>query len=107
MIKCRVHIENRHNYMDRNVFVEITLPCLPPVGSYLSLNEEHLDKLEEMVKSDLNIAIAYAPKWFYGKSFGISNPLLEDLENLGFDDAGKVSSISFRANDEFVDIELH
>lgn len=106
MIRCRVHIKNELEYMDGDVFVEVELPCLPPVGSILWLSNQERKVLERMATKHTNIARRYAPRWFYGDSHSCSNPKEENLKDLSFSDANKVTDILFSKNREFVDIEI-
>lgn len=106
MIKCRIHVQCEKDYMDKHVYVEINLPCLPPVGSVLNIGEELKENLKKMAISDIKIATKYAPKWFYNSSFSCSMPKENNLKDLSFDDAAYVSTVSFYANKDYVDIEI-
>ncbi len=106
MIKCHVHVKNELMFMDEAVFVEIHLPCLPPVGSTIELAFGLIDDLEVQAKILLQISNRYAPRWFYGKSHGCNEIKVENLEDLSFMDANIVSAIAFTANCDYVDIEI-
>lgn len=106
MIKCRIHILNEERYLDGNVFVDILLPSLPPIGSTLHIGEQLKNELENKVKSNVLIAVVYAPKWFYRVSFKSTEINEEHLSYLSFDDAVYVHEVSFRANQDFVSIVL-
>lgn len=106
MIKCRIHIKNEGGYMDTDVFVEIKLSCLPPIGSILWLTEQERKKLQKMATKNLDIAKRYAPEWFYMKSYNCENPQKENLKDLSFDDASTVTDILFSRNRKVVDIEI-
>ena len=106
MVKVRVHIAGEGLFMDKNVFVEISLPAVPRIGDSFHLIEDMIDHLEKMAKSDIDIACQYFPKWFYRCPLGekIFNGC--DLEDLSFSDAVRVSDVLFTANSEIIDIEL-
>ena len=106
MIKCRIHIFNKEEFMDQDVYIEIMLPCIPQVGNNLDLSFELLYELEKKAKKHLEIAGRYAPHWFYGKSFDCENLKDENLQDLSFDDANTVKSVGFMANCDYVNIAL-
>lgn len=93
--------------MDEEVYVNISLPFLPPVGSILHITDEMQLQLEAMAKSSLDIAQRYAPKWFYGKSRNCDEPKDENLEDLSFSDALYVTKILFKANCDIVELEIN
>jgi hypothetical protein len=106
MYKIKVHIKNDNDFLDSNVFVEIQLPAVPRKGEILYLNEEQQEILKKKVKSDLKIAVNYAPKWFYGASSGCENPKEKNLKDLDFGDAIFVNDVVFSGDSEFIQIEL-
>ncbi len=116
MLKIRVHIENENTFMDENVFVDITLPAVPRKGDTLYLTEEAQTELENKAKSNLKIAVSYAPLWFYGhsrkhlseiKEWDNDTLKPEHLKDLSFDDANCVSAVAFDANSDIVHVELN
>ena len=106
MYKIKVYINNYNQFIDSDVFVEIELPAVPRKGENLYLTEEQQEILKNKVKSDLKIAINYAPKWFYGASSGCENPKKNNLKDLDFGDAIFVDSVVFTGGSEFIQIEL-
>ena len=101
-----VHIKNGYTYIDNNVCVQIELPAVPRKGEFLYLQNDLKQVLEDKVRSDLEIARVYAPKWFYGHSYDCEEPKQENLEDISFDDAIIVDSVAFIANSEIIHIEL-
>lgn len=106
MIKCRIHIRCGGDYMDKDVFVEIKLPCLPHIGDTIFLGEKLINKLEKMATKNVKVASKYTPDWFYRDSLNIVYPSKKDLKNLSFSDANTIKDILFRSDSEFVDIEI-
>jgi hypothetical protein len=105
MIKCKVFIYSGNGFLDQHVSVEITLPSVPYVGSYLQMSDLK-DELELKAKSSPEIAQKYWPKWFSGSSKHSEKIELENLKDLSFADAMYVSSVTFKANDEYLYIEM-
>lgn len=105
MITVRVHIKSENTYLDKNVFVDITLPAIPRVGEYLHLRE-FMQVLEDLAKKDLITAGNYYPKWFYFMDNYIDPLKKKDIHNLSFADAIRVDSVAYYPNDELVYIEL-
>lgn len=101
-----VHIKNENNYIDDNVCVQIELPAVPRTGEFLYLQNDLKQVLEDKVKSNLEVAREYAPKWFYGNSYNCKELKQENLTDLSFDDAINVDSVAFNANSEIIHIEL-
>ena len=101
-----VHIKNENTYIDDNVCVQIALPAVPRKGEILYLQNDLKQVLEDKVKSNLEVAREYAPKWFYGHSYNCKKPNQENLIDLSFDDAINVDSVAFNANSEIIHIEL-
>lgn len=107
MIKCKVHIFTENTFMDDNVCVKTTLPCLPHIGDVLYIDKY---ELEQKAKRTLEIAGKYA-EWFYGESskvtqYGENSVKRKNLKDLSFSDAIFVRNVLFNADDEFVHIEL-
>ena len=101
-----VHIKNENTYIDDNVCVQIELPAVPRKGEILYLQNDLKQVLEDKVKSNLEVAREYAPKWFYGHSYNCEEPKQVNLTDLSFDDAINVDSVAFNANSEIIHIEL-
>lgn len=106
MYKIMVHIKNDNDFIDSNVFVEIELPTVPRKGEILYLNEKQQEILKNKVKSDLKIALNYAPKWFYGHSWECKKPKKKNLKDLNFNDAIYVDIVVFTGDSEIIQIEL-
>lgn len=106
MIKCKIYIFSGNDFLDEKVCVEISLPCAPFIGSYLQLGDELKTELENKAKSSVNTALKYAPKWFYFGSKNVGAITDENLKDLSFADALYVSSVTFKANQDILFIEL-
>lgn len=105
MIKCRIYISSEWEFLDDEVVQCIELPCLPHKHDILYLG--HLTrKMEDMATKNKKIAERYFPKWFYGKSYNITDFKDANMGDLGFGDANYVKDIAFYANDEAVYIVL-
>lgn len=102
-----VHIKNENTYIDDNVYVQIELPAVPRKGEILYLDNDLKQVLEDKAKSNLEVAIKYAPEWFYGHSHNCEELKQENLTDLSFDDAIYVDSVAFHANSEIIHIELN
>jgi hypothetical protein len=105
MIKCKIFISSGNGFLDENLFVEILLPGVPIVGTYLQMGGLK-DELERKAKSSFQIAKLYHPKWFYGSSKLKSEIEEIDVNDLSFEDAMYICSVTFKANDEYLYIEM-
>ncbi len=104
MIKCRVHILNDHVVFDEDVFVEIEIPYLMPIGSMLFLNEK-IEELEAKAKKSREIASRYHPEWFNGGDYDVEFKKA-NINNLSFDDAKVVTQIAYVFGKDYVSIEI-
>lgn len=104
MIKCRVHIDSQYVVFDRDVFIEIEIPCIMPIGSILYLGRK-IEELEAMAKKSRDIASRYHPEWFYSGDQDIEFEKA-NIENLGFDDAMVVTNIAYYLGNDYVSIEI-
>lgn len=107
MYKVKVYIHSESVHHDEIVNVEIELPSIPRVGEYLYLTAELIAELENKAKSDLVVAIKYAPDWFFGRSHNWRIPKIGNLKDLSFGDAICVVDVSYYAGDDRVYIELN
>lgn len=107
MKNIRVHIVSEE-YMDEDVYADIKLPSIPNIGDTLYIGTDALLLLQAKATFSLNIAQRYCPKWFYGNSCKVTPNELgyENLSDLSFEDAIFVSSVSYKANQNIVEIEL-
>lgn len=104
-----MHIYNGEVMNDEDVFVDITLPCLPPEGSYIDLGDEATKELEKKAKSRGDIGINYWPQEFPFENYGakgITDFREEYLHDLYFERYHYVWNITFLANADYVSIEL-
>lgn len=109
MIKCRVHIYNEKEKFDERVYVDITLPCLPPLNSCIHLGEDTSKELDKAAKEEAWIAEKYFPKQFPYEKYarkGIEDFKEEYLQDLRFRTYGYVFDLIFKANVDYVSIEL-
>ena len=108
MIKCKIHIGDGDVYMDKEVCIEIELPCLPHRGDSIWLDEAQKLELEQKAKSSVDVARRYAPTWFYHKSRGIEYHEVKssNLKDLDFSDAKTIGDMMFKGNSKFVHIEI-
>lgn len=107
MYKIIIHIENKEMFLDNEVSAEITLPHVPRRGEIICIEQSILDLLLEKAKSSINIAMRYAPSWFYPKTETGKMITEADLENLSFDDAIYISQVAYKSNSDEIHIELN
>lgn len=107
MIKCRLHIFNPATAMDEEVYAECLLPAVPEIGSSLHMTPECENQIESMARESIDVAEKYYPEWFYGIIDKTKDLELKDLEHLSFGDAIYVIAVTYKTNNEWVDIELH
>ena len=101
-----VHIKSESNFIDDNVKIQIELPAVPRVGETLYLDECSKGLLEALATYTCKIAKHYFPKWFYGNSYGCKKLKRNNLDDLSFDDAVNVVSVTYKENSDIIHIEL-
>jgi len=106
----RVHIDNDSDFMDENVYIDITLPDTPKVNDYLRLTFKQIEELEKKVKANFNIGRSYIPYWLHGavkkasRTGGIYKE--ECINDIFFNDAQYVKNVMFNADSNIIHIEL-
>lgn len=100
-----IHIENDCMTMHHCISCLISLPFVPRVGDIVRLDENDYLELYSKAKSNLNELIYYTD-WFYGESYNCEKPKYENLKDLSFDDAIRVSEVEFVSGLDVINIEL-
>lgn len=105
MIKVRLHIDSDNVFMDERVYFDIELPFIFPKGTIIYGLDDINSKLEDKIKSDLDIANDYL-KYFYYGSHDIEKATIESLKDFSLIDCIFVVDYCYDISDNIVHVSV-
>ena len=105
MIKVRLHIDSDNVFMDERIFFDTELPFIFPKGTIIYGLKDIKNKLEEKIKSDLDIANDYL-KYFYYGSHNIEKATTESLKDFSLIDCNFIVDYCYDMDDNIVHVSI-